>query len=41
MRGHQDSVSNTVLFGETSIMKGGNKNNYKGGSNDSFIQSQK
>jgi hypothetical protein len=51
VRGHQDSVSNTVLFGETSIMKGGNnnhnhnhkggKNNYKGGSDGSFIQSKK
>ena len=38
VRGHQDSVSNTVLFGEISTMKGGN--NQKGGS-DSFIQSEK
>ena len=41
VRGHQDSLSNTVLFGKTLNMTGGNNKQKKGGSYDSFIQSDK
>lgn len=37
VRGHQDSVSNTVLFSKTLNMTGGNSNQTKGGSYNSFV----